>query len=610
MVKARRVVLRNPRSARLTIRLGVAVVALGLPGCRGCTNDHPYVPPEEPRPIVDGGGPTAEAASAGAFDGGRVEPALAAPPGATSWQTNGLTLEAGGREILLALFGDFDGDGTKDALAITRPGLADRKPGSSTGDLVFFRGGSAPAAAIASGPALGASPSCVPVARLERVGPRSAFAEIGTVCARAVAERALTVVRLGPPVPQVAFDAVVVDPPEAPKLTVDVDVVDRDHDGIDDAVLRIALDGAPRVGGRLAFFDRPAGPSRDPDEPEASLRALAAQAERASKGKDPTSAPALVQQLRALYRAMCAEGGAPRVTKIHGGSAASCGSSRALEDAGVAEARAWAAQGDVLRAVAAAEIAQLAPATRAAARTTELQKLLGELAPAVDAKAVRALSTPVDAPRDGRPEWGPLAFEPTGKLLVRRGRAAARVDPETGDAEPSDVTWAEEVVSPDGKLRWVDAYDACDAALRAGFAPTGEGDAAPVPLPIAPRLGKTCSGGRGEAAAVAPIGWSVAGLEALVAGQPVLIRPEAGQARALTTFIPEVPPLGSPRSHAGKAFVLATSSGLLVRSADRWSTVRAVLAEPYAELRGCAIADDAARIACVRRGAVVVVTPP
>ena len=38
---------------------------------------------------------------------------------------------------------------------------------------------------------------------------------------------------------------------------------------------------------------------------------------------------------------MCLEGGAPRITKIHGGSSVACGSMKALEDAGIAEVRAY-----------------------------------------------------------------------------------------------------------------------------------------------------------------------------------------------------------------------------------------------------------------------------
>jgi len=601
------------------------LVSSVLGGCRGCANDRPYVPPAPDAAaaaVVDAASPVL--ATEETDSGNLVQPALVAPPATTSWQTNGMTLEAGGREIVLALVGDFDGDGRKDALALVRPVVAERKPGSSTGELVFFHGGAdgAPAGAIAVGPALGVQSSCVPTARLEKIGPRSAFAEIGSSCPRGNGSRAIIVVRLSAPAPAVAFDAVVTDPREAPKLSLDVDATDRDKDGIDDVVLRIGIEGggvgaetAPRLGAKLAFFDRPAGPSRDPEEPEASLRTIATQAAaKAGKPKDAPAVAPIVQQMRALYRAMCLEGGAPRVTKIHGGSAVPCGISKPLEDAGVAEVRAYVTQGDALRAFAAAEAAQMAPATKTAAKTTELGKLLGEVAPVVEPRSVRTLAAPVDAARDGHPEWGPLAFEFTGKLIVRHGKSVQRVDPESGEGDAAEMIWRDEVVSPDGKSRWIEAYHACEGvALRATFAPTGDGEMTDVMLPIPPRLGKSCNGGRGEPASAVPIAWGPRGLEAIVAGQPVLIKTDSPHASALTAFTDEIPPPGSPRSHSTKAFALAMSTGVLVRgraATDRWSMVRSPDLEPYGDLRRCTVNDDGSRIACVRRGKVIVATLP
>jgi hypothetical protein len=577
--------------------------------------------------------PAAEAAAATATDAGEVsarasaptteperggvQPARVAPPGSTSWTVDGMTLEAGGREIVLALFGDFDGDDKKDALAIVRPPVAERKPGTPTGDLVFISGREGShAAAIASGPALGVQSSCAPTARLERIGPRSAFAEIGDSCPRGAGSRALIVVRLSPPMPQTAFDAIVVDPPQAPKLSVDVDAADRDNDGIDDVVLRLAIEGGavtgaegPRLTGKLAFFDRPAGPSRDPDEPAASLKAVAAQAvSRAGKAKDAPSVPPLVAQMRALYRAMCLEGGAPRVTKIHGGSPVSCGSSKALEEAGIAEVRAYVTQGDALRAFAAAELAQVAPATKTAARTAEIQKILAEVAPTFEVRGVRTLSVVADRPHE-TPEWGPLSFDDRGRLLVRNGKSVVRVDPETGDEEATEIPpWSDEVVSPDGRSRWIEAYHACEGvALRATFAPRGDGDMSEVLLPIFPRLGKSCGGGRGEAAQTVPIAWGTRGLEAIVAGHPVLIRLAPPGASPLSSFFDQEPPPGSPRARNGKVFVFPVASGVLVQGATpKWVLFKAPELEPYAELRGCTVSDDATRFACLRRGRVVV----
>src|SRR5690606_24549765 len=137
-------------------------------------------------------------------------------------------------------------------------------------------------------------------------------------------------------------------------------------------------------------------------------------------------------------RALCREGGAPRIEKIHGGSAPSCGSSKSLEDAGVAEVKAWVTLGDAIRAFAASELASTAPATRTAARVTETNKLLADVAPEIEASSARGLNVLADAPRP-HPEWGPLAFESSQKLLVRHGERVSRIDLSTWEAEDTDI---------------------------------------------------------------------------------------------------------------------------------------------------------------------------
>ena len=60
--------------------------------------------------------------------------------------------------------------------------------------------------------------------------------------------------------------------------------------------------------------------------------------------------PGWVAQTRALWGSLCADGGAPRLVGVAGTGSITCGSTRALEDAGLAEVRAWSTQGDGLRA--------------------------------------------------------------------------------------------------------------------------------------------------------------------------------------------------------------------------------------------------------------------
>jgi hypothetical protein len=156
-------------------------------------------------------------------------------------------------------------------------------------------------------------------------------------------------------------------------------------------------------------------------------------------------------------------------------------------------------------------------------------------------------------------------------------------------------------------MRWLEAYHACEGvSLRATFAPVAEGEAKDVLLPIAPRLGAKCAGGRGEAASTTPIVWTQDGLEARVAGEPVVIRLDPPRASAPPKLSEDAPPRGSPRSPAGKAIVIATSQGLLVRAPDRTTLRRAPELQPYSALRHCTTTDDGAVVACQRSGHVVV----
>ena len=609
----------------------MALLLLACAGCgRSCKNDHPYVPYSVDDARADAGASDGGELALPAGDAGArpsAEPALVAPAGTTTWKVDGLELVAPpDRELLYAIVRDFDGDGKKDALALVRPPAPAGKPNEvGAVEIIAYAGTSSPARAsvVATAPTPRIDAACTPVARLERVGPHSAAALVGTSCSRGPSSRALFVVRLVK-APTVAFALEVLDPPGAPRLAIDVDGEDRDHDGIDDVTLHVTIEGGappfepgPKLSARVAFLDRSAGPSRDPDEPEASLKAIATQAAaRAGKPREAATVPGLVQQMRMLVRAMCLEGGAPRLVKLRGSGgdpvngAVACGSSKPLEDAGIAEIRAFVTQGDALRAVASASVAQLAPATKTAARTAEIAKLLNDVAPLVQARSTRVLGITLPAARAAHPQWGSLAFEPSGKLLVRGPSAVSRVDPESGEATDAELpAWPTQVLSPDGKSRWLEAYSACEGVgLRATFAPTdAESEMRDVLLPVAPALGSRCAGGRGEAATTIPIAWGPRGLEALVAGLPLLVKPETSSATVMASPLGEMPPFGSPRSAGARAMAVATSQGVLVRT-TKSARYRAPELEPYADLSQCTTNDDASRIACVKRGRVVLGT--
>ncbi|MBV9947960.1 MAG: hypothetical protein JOZ69_13990, partial [Myxococcales bacterium] len=413
---------------------------------------------------------------------------------------------------------------------------------------------------------------------------------------------------------KVRLAVTIADPPGAPALSVDADAVDRDGDGLEDLSLRVAIEGGgpplepgPRVSGVLAWLDRPAGLSRDLGATEGAFAALVANAHlRAARPKDAPAVPSFVTQVRALYRAMCAEAGAPRLAGVVGTGAIACGASKALEQAGLAETRAYATEGDALRAALALDRAGKPPAARTPPRETEAQAWITAIAPAVNARAVRAIAAVPEVGRGHEPAWGPLAFEAGGKLLVRTRAGRVRVDPETGDEASADGApdWSPAVASPDGAMRWIETYDPCDGMpLHASFASAQGDDLRDLPLPVPAPLGDRCAGSRGAPARAMPLAWGASGLEAVVEGEPILVAPSLDRGAPLAALLGQPFNPGAPRSPDGSVLVVPTGSGLLVRHGAASRVFRALELEgTYADLRDCAVSNEASRVACTRTG--------
>jgi hypothetical protein len=592
-------------------------MALGLPlalaSCHGCGSGHPFVPYS-----IDGEAPPAVDAEveaevtpvdAASFGDTRV---LTAPPGATRWTLDGLPLVAPeGKVFALGMTGDFSGDGTKGAVVLVHDAA-----GPDLGEPWVYAGsasGVLKAARIATPPSPPLDPSCSPTPRLARVGPHAALVELGTVCAeRASGGRWIGIVDVQG-TPRLLAAATVSDPAGAPRLTVDAESWDFDKDGRDDLLLRVTLDGGgppfepgPKVSAVVRWLDRATGLSRQADEPEASLHALASSAmARAQKPKEAASVPILVQQARALFVAMCAEGRAPRLTRVLGDHPIACGTSHALEELALAETRAYVTLGDSLRAAAALDLVGGAPSTRTATRIAEAKGWIERIAAPLSAVTLRAVLAVPESVRARPPAWGALAFEPTGKLLVRTPVGVVRVDPVQGDEAdaPGVARWRSEVLSTDGAQRFLDVYDACDGfALRATLASTAGNDVKDVALPLAPRIGPRCEGARGIAVRALPVAWGPLGLETLAEGFPVLVLPDATHAAPLDSPVggPVVP--GAPRSPDGKSLVVPTNEGILVTGA-RTRLLRAKeLDGGYSELYDCVVSDDTTRVACIRGG--------
>jgi hypothetical protein len=591
-------------------------------GCHGCRDDHPYVPytigssDGAPGASDDGGAPVPTAGGAADAGGPFIgEPAVAVAAGSTRATVDGVTIEApDGMVLVLALVRDFDGDGAKDAFGVARP-----RDGNDPGEVVFYRGEAGrdptPSAKTLEAPAgLARDPSCTPVDRLLLVGRSSVLVELGSRCPLHASTTPVRWVAVLDARAHVRLAATIADPPGAPALTVDADGSDRDGDGRDDVALRVTLEGGgaplepgPRVSAVFAWLDRPAGLSRDTAATDASFGGLSALAMvRATRAKEAPAVPALVAQVRSLWRAACADGGAPRLVGVEGIGAITCSAARALEEAGLAEVRAYATSGDPLRAALALDGAQQPPAGRTASRTKDAQGWVAQAAPAVTARVVRVVAAVPLAQRGHEPSWGSLAFEASGKLLVRTRAGLVRIDPDQGDEASADgaADWKPAVVSPDGATRWIEAYDACDGiALRATFAPTGDGDMHDVALPVAPPLGDRCSGSRGAPARATPIAWGPKGLEAVVAGIPVLVAPDLSGASPLAGSLDQPVTPGAPRSPDGKTLVVPTSAGIVQRGPARTRLLRASeLDGSYAEQHDCTSSNDGTHVACVRAG--------
>jgi len=609
-------------------RLALALAVLStLPGCRGCKNEHPFVPYR----IDDGGGGATASSEASAVSSAALasalmpQPAVVAPPHATSWTLGTMLLAApAGATFRQGLTWDVDGDGHDDALV-----LVETVEESVREELLFFRGSAegAPSAVrvpLVSGPPPLLDPRCERVELLRRVGKRSAAVEIGQTCPKPVAsvgpDRAVALVAWsGALRPRVSFE--VDDPPDAPTLAFDLDGADVDGDGLDDVTLRVALSGGgppfepvKPVHATFRWFDRPAGMSRDPGEPEKSFHTIAAAAlPRAAKPKDAASALELAAAGRFLFQAVCSESTGRRVAPSPGTSPLVCDAGRSLEELGLAETRAEVTLADTLRAIAALDAAERPPAARSPARVSEAVGWITAMAPAVQATQMRAVSAVPFVGPEGA-SWGALRFEPSGNLLVRTPVGVVRVDPVHGDETDATgvAAWGTKVLAPDGKMRLDGAFVSCRSlALQATLATSVGGDAASVALPVPSPVVARCGAGDREPVATLPVAWGPDGLELVVQGEPVLIVPSGEKASPLSQPLAQPVNPGAPRSPDGTVLVVPTSQGIVVRG-QRTRLFRAKeLEHGYGELRDCTVSDDGARVACVRGGvAFVGLWPP
>lgn len=598
----------------------VASMALALVGCRGCKNDHPYVPyaiDDDAAAVASDAGPSG-ASDDGSSPAFAEQAAFYAPAGARRWTLGTLDLAAPETTVFeLGVSADLDGDGQEDAVAIARKESDPLDPGM----VLFYKGGGLRTTLV---PARAGAKACPATRRLGLVGKRSVVVELGLGCPAASSRepsRYLAVLSFGHG-PRVQLEAGVLDPPGAGRLSFEVDGSDRDGDGVEDVALAATLEGGgapfepgPRLRAFVRWFDRPAGLSRDASEPDLSLRTVAfTLGARASRPKDASGVPPSVRQLRALLRALCSEGGSPRLVRLGAGGGApdgalvSCGASHAMEDAALAEVHAAVTAGEPVLAATLLDRAQRPPATKTAARAAAAIGWIEKLAPpSVAPEGLRSVAAVPAFERGRMPAWGALAFEASGKLLVRTAAGVVRVDPINGDeADAPDVrAWDLAVASPDGARRLLEVYNACDGvALHATLGPGTVQDLIDVALPIAPPLGASrCVGAKGEPVPATALAWGPGGLETVLAGEPTLVT-EAGHASALHALLGQPYTFGAPRSPDGKTVIVPSGIGLVVWGPRNRLLRAKELDGAYTEQRDCAVNDDGTRAACVRAGRV------
>lgn len=621
-----------PARASLRRGLGAALAALALPaaGCDGCHGNKPYTPytlSDAPSASASAQPADAGAVSAPPVDAGASLDA-AAPAGFTPVKGaapvgdgKSFPLEGGapidapaGRSFATGLTADLDADGKPDLLAWARA------PDGLRGELLFFSG-----AARGEGKTIAALPEglavagCSAAASITQIGARTLLFDFEPRCtSRSRAVRWLAVLRvpaLGA-VPAIGLELRLGQPLDGESIQIGGDVRDRDGDGRDDIALKLTLSGAPRplsskdavAVATLAFFDRPAGLSRDPLEPEASFKALASAL--IADGRRKVSAPRVAGAglaLRRLHTLLCEESGRSVVST--NAWPIRCGENRVLEDAAMAEVEAALNLGDPVSALAAlTRLDALGP------RRKDVEALVSKSIPSIAAKQL--YKTSVSPAVEATPAHGPLAFNAGGDLLVHTVDKVIRVDRTSFSEARVDaaLVWPKRLSFPAEAPTWTlsGVEQRCDESVLLAHFETKKGEEVgktdillPVAIPArctpSPRLQVDLLGSSTQGMLLAVQGEVIA-LPAADPPRPVL-------AETFTAAPGAAVPLGVARSPDGGTLAIPTVRGVLVASA-RGST-RAISGKLWTGLDAdgaslCVPDDGGGRLACVIKGAAAI----
>ncbi|MEO7330443.1 MAG: hypothetical protein ABI193_17845, partial [Minicystis sp.] len=527
----------------------------------------------------------------------------------------GAPIEApAGRAFATGLTADLDADGHPDLMVWARA------PDGLRGELLFISGANRiERKTIAALPEALSVAGCSAAASLTQIGARTILFDFEPRCtSRSRAVRWLAVLRvpaLGA-VPALGLELRLGPAVDGETITIGGDARDRDGDGRDDITLKLTLTGAPRplafkdaaASATLAFFDRPAGLSRDPQEPEASFKNLAFSLVADARRKVSASRVAgAALALRRLHALLCEESGRSVVST--NAWPIRCGENHVLEDAAMSEVEAALNLGDPVGALAA-----LARLDAFGPRRKDVEALVARSVPSLAAKSIYKTSvTPAVEPS---PAHGPLAFNPGGDLLVHTVDSVYRVDRTSFSEARVDaaLVWPKRLSFPTDAPTWTlsGVEQRCDESVLLAHFETRKGEEVgktDVLLPLAIPARCTPS----PRLPVDLLGSSTQGLLFAVAGEVIAVPPADPPRPVLAESFSAAPgtavPLGVARSPDGGTLAISTVRGVLVVSAKgsgrgAGSKLWGGLDTDGASL--CVPDDGGKRLACVVKGAAVI----
>jgi hypothetical protein len=608
--------------ARRQVRaLFVLGLSLTTNGCRGCHDNKPYTPYHlGDSPSGSAAADVPAPASTLAPDAGYEATPATAPKGdGKTWMLGDVEVKAPvGRTFGLGV--ELEGEGGKPSLLAWA-----KTPDGLRGELVFASSAAPEAKTVAALPGELAPSGCTAKTALVRFGPRSIAFDFKPNCPSApLRERAtrwIGIVRFPDPAdgkaaaPELGLEIKIAALADGVTLEPAFESIDKDGDGRRDVVVTLTMNGAPKplaaapASASLIFFDRPAGLSRDPSEPAASLKVAAATIfSDAHRPKGAAKVAAEAGAIRRLIGALCEEGGHPLVTTS--GGSVRCGETKSDSEIAYAELEAAVNLGEPVAAVAA--LARIDLLGKDGPRKKDVDRLTSKLLPSVTPTDVKTLTAVPAA--NAVMGFGPLAFLANGDLLVRTAQGIVKADATLAESPAEPRTWMTGLAYPPAESTWklVGAERRCTMpSLVAHFevkgaAPEAGELALPIPTPARCAPGSLTAISLGQNSGGALVAFGLEVVQIPLANTPTANLPESLKAEPLAEE-----QLGAARSPDGVALALPTARGVLVAAVEGSGKKAKAALWSGPELNQasfCVPANAGKRLACVAQGKAIVAT--